>query len=170
MQPHTSLLIWEAEQLSGGWSRVLCWTLPERQVCRDWQGGQPVSPAVSLGFPLRTNALEVFTKISGKLCFPKWLKTTRNKLKSEKIYSLMTLILENTCKNWTLGTSLVVQWLGLGTSTVGGMALIPGQGTKIPKAVPHYQRKKSQKITRGKQQKSPSKEQTSGWGTWRVSI
>ena len=30
-----------------------------------------------------------------------------------------------------LGTSLVVQWLGLRASTAGGTGLIPGQGTKI---------------------------------------
>ena len=30
------------------------------------------------------------------------------------------------------GTSLVVQWLGLCASTVGGLGLIPGEGTKIP--------------------------------------
>ena len=32
-------------------------------------------------------------------------------------------------------TSLMVQWLGLCTSTAGGMGLIPGQGTKIPQAM-----------------------------------
>ena len=30
-----------------------------------------------------------------------------------------------------IGTSLVVQWLRLCASNAGGMALIPGQGTKI---------------------------------------
>ena len=30
------------------------------------------------------------------------------------------------------GTSLVIQWLGLGASTVGGVGLIPGWETKIP--------------------------------------
>ena len=49
--------------------------------------------------PSPKNALEGFIKISRRLCFPKWLKTIRSKLKSEKIYSLMTLILENTCTN-----------------------------------------------------------------------
>ena len=32
----------------------------------------------------------------------------------------------------TTGTSLMVQCLGLGTSTAGGLGLISGQGTKIP--------------------------------------
>ena len=32
------------------------------------------------------------------------------------------------------GNSLVVQWLGLLTSTAGGMGLIPGPGTKIHQA------------------------------------
>lgn len=49
--------------------------------------------------PFPKYALEVFTKFSRKLCFPKWLKAIRNKLKSEKVYSLMILRLENTCKN-----------------------------------------------------------------------
>ena len=131
---------------------------------RSAETGKVASPAVFLGLPLRMNTLEVLTKISRKLCFPKWLKTTRNKLKSEKIYSLMTLILENTRKNWTLGTSLVVQWLGLGTSTVGGMALIPGQGAKIPKAVPHNQ--KIKKMSENYQRKTTKKslKRTNKWG------
>ena len=33
-----------------------------------------------------------------------------------------------------IGNSLVVQWLGLHASTEGGMASIPGRGTKIPQA------------------------------------
>ena len=32
------------------------------------------------------------------------------------------------------GTSLAVQWLGFGASITGGMGLISGQGTKIPRA------------------------------------
>ena len=32
------------------------------------------------------------------------------------------------------GTSLVVQWLRLCASNAGGMSLIPGPGTKIPRA------------------------------------
>ena len=36
----------------------------------------------------------------------------------------------------SIGTSLVVQWLRLCASNAGGMALIPGQGTKIPH-MPH---------------------------------
>ena len=34
-------------------------------------------------------------------------------------------------KPLTLGTSRVVQWLGLCASTVGGMGSIPGRETKI---------------------------------------
>ena len=34
-----------------------------------------------------------------------------------------------------LGSSLVVQWLGLCPSTAGGTGSIPGQGTKIPHAL-----------------------------------
>ena len=37
-------------------------------------------------------------------------------------------------KKQTSGTSLVVQWLELHTSTAGGMGSIPGQGTKILQA------------------------------------
>ena len=41
-----------------------------------------------------------------------------------------------------IGTSLVVQWLRLCTSTAGGAGLIPGQGTVIPSAVHCGQKKK----------------------------
>ena len=40
------------------------------------------------------------------------------------------------------GTSLVVQWLRLCTSTAGGTDLIPGQGTVIPSAVHYGQKQK----------------------------
>ena len=39
--------------------------------------------------------------------------------------------------------SLVVQWLGLGTFTAGGLCSIPGWGTKIPQAVWHGKKKVS---------------------------
>ena len=41
-----------------------------------------------------------------------------------------------------VGTSLVVQWLGLCASTEGGMGLILGWRTKIPHTVRHSQKKK----------------------------
>ena len=41
-----------------------------------------------------------------------------------------------------MGTSLVVQWLRLHASTAGGGGSIPGQGTKIPHALGHGQKKK----------------------------
>ena len=44
-----------------------------------------------------------------------------------------------------VGTSLVVQWLGLHYSTAGGSCLIPGQGTKIPHATQHSQKRKDGK-------------------------
>ena len=40
------------------------------------------------------------------------------------------------------GTSLAVQWLGLGASTAGGPGSIPGQGTKIPQAARRGQKNK----------------------------
>ena len=40
------------------------------------------------------------------------------------------------------GTSLVVQWLGLGAFTAKGTSSIPGQGTKIPPDVPKKKKKK----------------------------
>ena len=40
------------------------------------------------------------------------------------------------------GNSLAVQWLGLRTSTAGDTSSIPGQGTKIPQAMRHSQKKK----------------------------
>ena len=47
----------------------------------------------------------------------------------------------------TLGTSLVVQWLRLLAPNAGGMGPIPGQGTKIPHATWHDQKKKKEKKT-----------------------
>ena len=41
-----------------------------------------------------------------------------------------------------IGTSLVVQWLRLRSSTAGGRGSIPGQGTKIPHASRRGQKKK----------------------------
>ena len=43
------------------------------------------------------------------------------------------------------GTSLVVQWLRLCTSTTGGSGAIPGQGTKIPHATRRGQKIKLKK-------------------------
>ena len=43
-------------------------------------------------------------------------------------------------KQTGLGTSLMVQWLRLQTSTAGGMDSIPGWGTKILYAVQHSQK------------------------------
>ena len=43
-----------------------------------------------------------------------------------------------------VGTSLAVQWLGLRASTAGGTNSIPGQGTKIPHAMQHSQKKKKE--------------------------
>ena len=40
-----------------------------------------------------------------------------------------------------VGTSLVVQWLGLCASTARGMGSIPGPGTKIPQAARCSQKK-----------------------------
>ena len=44
-------------------------------------------------------------------------------------------------KNEAFGTSLAVQWLGLCASTAGATGSIPGQGTKIPHAARHGQKK-----------------------------
>ena len=46
-------------------------------------------------------------------------------------------------KNDRLGTSLVVQWLGLWVSTAGGVGLIPGWGTKILHVAWHDQKLKN---------------------------
>ena len=46
-----------------------------------------------------------------------------------------------------LGTSLGVQWLGLGAFTAGGMGSIPGQGTKILQAMRLHQIKKETDAT-----------------------
>ena len=46
---------------------------------------------------------------------------------------------------WTLGTSLLVQWLRLCASSVGGPGSNPGQGTKISHAAQHSQKIKKKK-------------------------
>ena len=43
------------------------------------------------------------------------------------------------------GTPLVIQWLGLYSSTKGGTSLAPSQGTKIPGVVHYGKRKKRRK-------------------------
>ena len=44
-----------------------------------------------------------------------------------------------------IGTSLVAQWLRFCASTIGGVGLIPGQGTKIPHATWCGQKKKEKR-------------------------
>ena len=48
-------------------------------------------------------------------------------------------------KGLALGSSLVVQWLGLHALTAKGPGSIPGQGTKIPRAVRCGQKKEKKK-------------------------
>ena len=43
------------------------------------------------------------------------------------------------------GNSLAVQWLGLGAFTAMSPGSIPGQGTKIPQASQHSQKKKKKR-------------------------
>ena len=43
------------------------------------------------------------------------------------------------------GTSLAVQWLGLCASIARGTGSNPGQGTKIPQATWHSQKKKRER-------------------------
>ena len=52
---------------------------------------------------------------------------------------------EDHIKNLDLGTSLVVQWLGLGAFTAMAPGSIPGRGTKILQAARHGQKKKKKK-------------------------
>ena len=40
---------------------------------------------------------------------------------------------------------MVIQWLGLGVSNAEGAGSIPGQGTKIPRAIWHSQNTKKKK-------------------------
>ena len=47
---------------------------------------------------------------------------------------------EATLRAGILGTSLAVQWLGLGASPAGGTGSIPGRGTKILHAVQRGQK------------------------------
>ena len=53
-------------------------------------------------------------------------------------------------KDDTPANSLVVQWLGLRSSTAGIMNLIPGQGTKIPQASKHGQKKKDDTLEKAR--------------------
>ena len=55
-------------------------------------------------------------------------------------------------KQYTAGTSLVVQWLRLCASIAWGAGSIPDQGTKIPHAVQHSQEKKPKKTIKYKRQ------------------
>ena len=55
--------------------------------------------------------------------------------------------------------SLAVQWLGLWASTAGGLGLIPGQGTKIPQAAWHGQKKGEKKDFQREKSRSFSKEE-----------
>ena len=43
------------------------------------------------------------------------------------------------------GNSLAIQWLRLCTLTAEGLGSIPGQGTKIPQAMRHGQKKKKKR-------------------------
>ena len=52
---------------------------------------------------------------------------------------------EDHIKNLDLGTSLVVQWLGLGAFTAMAPGSIPGRGTKILQAARHGQKKKKKR-------------------------
>ena len=44
-----------------------------------------------------------------------------------------------------MGSSLVVQWLGVCSFTAEGAHSIPGLGTKIPQAVKHSKKKKKER-------------------------
>ena len=48
---------------------------------------------------------------------------------------LMFSIIKSKIKKNYLGSSLVVQWLGLGAFTDVALGSIPGRGTKIPQAM-----------------------------------
>ena len=48
--------------------------------------------------------------------------------------------------------SLAIQWLGHQAPNTGDTISIPGQGTKIPHAAWHSQRKKKKKMGRGHEQ------------------
>ena len=49
-------------------------------------------------------------------------------------------------EKFSLGNSLVVQWLGLCTFTAEGVGSVPGWGTKIPQAVRRGQKEKKKKF------------------------
>ena len=53
-----------------------------------------------------------------------------------------------------MGNSLAVQWLGLHALNVEGLGSIPGQGTKIPQAVWHGQKKKKTPTDKQKRNKT----------------
>ena len=54
----------------------------------------------------------------------------------------------------SFGSSLVAQWLGLGTFTAMDPGSIPGQGTNIPQATRDGQKKENGRLK--KKQRSPS--------------
>ena len=51
-----------------------------------------------------------------------------------------------TARKEAVGTSLVVQWLGLRAVTAEGPGSIPGRGAKIPQAIWHGQKRKERKL------------------------
>jgi len=57
-------------------------------------------------------------------------------------WRLYLIVSNSAIKIIKIGTSLVVQWLILCTSSAEGTGLIPGQATKIPHAAWHGKRKK----------------------------
>ena len=73
---------------------------------------------------------------------------TRFEMAINTYVSIITLNvngLNASIKRHRVENSLAVQWLGLCASTAVGMGSLPGQGTKIPQATWHSQKKKKKK-------------------------
>ena len=73
-----------------------------------------------------------------------WLPLFRAEERSDQDKThepLMEMLMAYLLKD-IVGTSLAVQWLRLHISTAGDMGLIPGEGTRIPQATWHGQKKK----------------------------
>ena len=106
-----------------------------------------------------------YTKIPANTSLQKWqvdskirvevegTQNSQNNLgKEEQSWKSNNSWFQNLLQSYTnqdsvvLGSSLVVQWLGLSAFTAVGLGSTPGQGTKIRQAAQHSQKKKKKTV------------------------
>ena len=82
-----------------------------------------------------TNITELFFKLLITMLFNSYINPMRQVILRENFSQSRSVI------------SLAIQWLRLCPSNAGGMGSIPDQGTKIPHAMQHGQKKKKNQLT-----------------------